>query len=93
MNAAKTTIAVMVLVFVVAVVLGDGYLKTRRADQHALKLKASVSSLSIQELARRTQECDSSQLLSAPVKHDAAYCAEVMRAIDDRPLEIVDIRR
>jgi hypothetical protein len=73
-----------------AVLIGDGYLRTRRASAHAVTLKTAVAAMSIQELARRVGECEPSPGSGAPVKHDAAYCAEVMRAIEQRPLQLVE---
>lgn len=73
-----------------AALIGDGYMRTRRASAHALTLKTAVAAMSIQELARRVAECEPSAGSGAPVKHDAAYCALVMRAIERQPLQLVE---
>ena len=82
----KVTVAAAVVLAVLF--MGDGYLRTRRADQKTGALKTAVSTMSIQQLAKASQECDLAQA-SGQVKHDAGYCAEVFRAIEDQPLQIV----
>jgi hypothetical protein len=89
----KYQIAVIALVILCALVMGDGYLKSRHARQAVMTLKASVAAMSIQELARSSQECDSPPRTGQPVKHDAAYCAEVWRVIEDQPLQAVEVTR
>jgi hypothetical protein len=85
----KYKVMVVAAAILAVVVAGDGYLRTRRADQKASGLKTTVSAMSIQQLARASEECDSPQSPGAPAKHDAAYCAEVFRAIEAEPLQIV----
>ncbi len=85
----KYKVAVVAVVILAAIFMGDGYLRTRRADQKTTALKTAVSTLSIQQLARASEECDSAQLPDGEVKHDVAYCAEVYRAIEAEPLQIV----
>jgi hypothetical protein len=77
---------ILALIFV-----GDAYLRTRRADQKTGALKSAVSAMSIQELAKASEECDSAQAGGPP--KDAGYCAEVFRAIEDQPLQIVETPR
>ena len=72
--------------------LGDGYLKTRRVEQTTSTVRASLAAMSIQELAGRVRECDPPAGSDQRTIHDAAYCAEVMRAIEDRPLQAVEIK-
>ncbi len=84
----------MVAVILAVVLIGDGYLRTRRATLHAQKVQSAVSSMTIQELARRVRECEPTDgrggpARQAPAKAEAAYCEEVMRRIDAQPLQIV----
>jgi hypothetical protein len=87
-----TVVMVVLLAIFGALFLGDGYLKTRRIDQTASAVRASLSAMSIQELARRVRECDPPTGSDQRVIHDTAYCAEVMRAIEDRPLQAVEVK-
>jgi len=87
--AMKYKVAMVALMILVAIVIGDGYLRSRRADLSTSALKATVTAMSIQQLARASEECDSAQSPGGRVKYDAAYCAEVFRAIEAGPLEIV----
>jgi hypothetical protein len=89
----KFTIAAIVSAILCAVVIGDGYLKSRRAKQHAVTVTTSLSTMSIQELSRHSEECDQSQGRGQSTKQDAAYCAEVWREIEARPLEVVEVGR
>ena len=85
----KYKVTVVVGAILAVIIVGDGYLRTRHADQKASGLKSEVSAMSIQQLARASEECDSAQSSGAPPKHDEAYCAEVFRAIEAEPLQIV----
>jgi hypothetical protein len=89
----KFTVAIILSVILGAIVIGDGYVKTRRAEQNAVMVKTGLSAMSIQELSRRSEECDQSLGRGQPVKHDAANCAEVWREIEARPLQAVDVGR
>jgi hypothetical protein len=92
-NKHKLTVVMVVLAAILgALFLGDGYLKTRRVERAASTMRASLSAMSIQELAGRVRECDPPTGSDQPIIHDAAYCAEVMRAIEDRPLQAVEIK-
>jgi hypothetical protein len=86
-------VTVVAVVILAAIFMGDGYLKTRRADEKTSALKTAVSGMSIQQLARASEECDPAQSSGGAVKHDAAYCAEVFRAIEAEPLQIVEGRQ
>ncbi len=83
-----TVVAVLILA---AIVIGDGYLRTRQANQRQVTLEASVARMSIQQLARLSAECDAAQSPGAPATHDAGYCAEVWREIEARPLQAVKV--
>jgi hypothetical protein len=83
---------VVAVAIVAAIFMGDGYLRTRRADQHTSVLKSKVSAMSIQELARASAECDSEKSPDVQAKQDAGYCAEVFRAIEAEPLQIVEMK-
>lgn len=85
----KYTVVVIVLACLAAIFIGDGWVNTRRAAQKAQSLTARVSALSPQELAARVRDCDSGQPGRAGQPYDAQYCAEVMRVIDNQPLQIV----
>jgi hypothetical protein len=87
-----TTIAVVVLAALVAVVIGDGYIKTRRTERKTVALKSTLSTMSIQELSGRSKECDESRAGREPGKHDSDYCVAVWREIEARPLQIVPPR-
>ena len=89
----KFTIVAIISVILGAIVIGDGYIKTRRAEQHAVTVTTSLSTMSIQELSQRSEECDQSKGRGQSGKHDAAYCAEVWREIEARPLQAVEVGR
>jgi len=89
----KYTVAMVVLVTLGAMVIGDGYVKSVRAEQHTLLLRASLSKLSVQQLAARSGECFSRPGNRGPINHDAAYCAEVVQALSAKPLEGFVIHR
>jgi hypothetical protein len=72
------------------VVIGDGFIKTRRAEQSTSTLRATIAAMSIQQLAGALRDCDPPPGSGQPLNHDAAYCAEVVRVIEDRPLQAVD---
>jgi hypothetical protein len=85
-------VAVALLAILGALFLGDGYVKTRRIEETSSTLRAHLAAMSIQELAGRVRECDPPIGSDQRVTRDAAYCAEVMRAIEDRPLQAVEIK-
>jgi hypothetical protein len=87
----KYTVAVVVLVIVAVIFIGDGYLKTRRAEHSASTRRTSLSSMSIQELSSLSEDCDLPPERRQSVKHDSAYCAEVWREIEARPFQAVEI--
>jgi len=89
----KYTGVVIVALILGAVMIGDGYRHSMRVTRNTSTLKARVAALSIQELARSSQECDSSLSPGEAVKHDAAYCAEVWRVIEAQPLQAVKIEQ
>jgi hypothetical protein len=83
-----TVVAVMIAA---ALFLGDGYLRMRQADHKTSVLRSNISAMSIQQLARASQECDSAQSPAGHAKYDAIYCAEVYRVIEAEPLQIVTV--
>jgi hypothetical protein len=91
--ALKYKVAVVAVVILAIIVIGDGYRRTRKADQREATVKASVAGMSIQQLARLSAECDAAQSPGAPAAHAAEYCAEVWREIEDRPLQAVKVPR
>jgi hypothetical protein len=86
------TLSTAVLLAAVAFV-GSGYLNTRRAERKADHLRAAVHSMTQQDLAAAVARCEAPPEPGAPLdgvaRRDAAYCENVAREIDDRPLEIV----
>ncbi len=87
----KYTIPIVVLMILGALWAGQGYLKTRRVEQHTATLRTHLSAMSIQELSRLSEKCDQSTGTRPPIGHDADYCAEVWREIEARPLQSVDV--
>jgi hypothetical protein len=73
-----------------AMVIGDGLLKTKRAERNTTSLRAAVAALSPQELAVSVAACDASAGRGEPPRRDPAYCAEVSRRLDDQPLQLVE---
>jgi hypothetical protein len=89
--AMKYKMTVVAAVILAVIFMGDAYLRTRRADQKTGALKTAVSAMSIQQLAKASEECDLAQ--AGGRAKDAGYCAEVFRAIEDQPLQIVESPR
>jgi hypothetical protein len=87
----KYTLPTVVLVILGALWAAQGYLKTRRVEQHTVSLRTQLSAMSIQELSRLSVKCDRSMGGRPPVGHDADYCAEVWREIEARPLQSVEV--
>ena len=73
-----------------ALLIGDGLVKSMRAERHSSQLTATVRALSPQELAASVAECEAPLQPGKARRHDAAYCAEVSRRLDNQPLQIVD---
>jgi hypothetical protein len=86
-------LAVIGVVILGGIVIGDGVIKTRHAEQSTSTLRATLSAMSIQQLAGALRDCDPPPGAGQALNHDAAYCAEVMRVIEDRPLQAVDTAR
>ena len=82
------TICAAVLLAAIAFV-GTGYLNGRRADRSAAAQRSSVRSMTQQELAAAVARCDAAPDPAQAQRRDAAYCEDVAREMDDRPLEIV----
>ena len=87
----KYKAAIALLVILSAVVIGDGFLKSRHVEQNTSKLRAAVSALSIQQLAVSIVDCDAQRPQGERPVHDAAYCEEVRRRLDTEPLQSVEI--
>jgi hypothetical protein len=87
----KYKAALVLLVILSAVVIGDGFLKSRHVEQNTSKLKAAVAALSIQQLAVSIVDCDAQHPQGGRRLHDAAYCEEVRRRLDTEPLQSVEI--
>jgi hypothetical protein len=82
--------AVVALLVLAALAIGDGYLRTRRTDRRILTMKSHVSGMSIQQLARAAADCDSARPANAPVRGgDEEFCEEVARAIEAEPMHLV----
>ena len=80
-------------VLAMAAFIGSGYLNTRRAERKADDLRAAVHAMTQQDLAAAIARCDSppgpDEARHGAARRDAAYCENVAREMDDRPLEIV----
>jgi hypothetical protein len=87
----KYKAAIVLLVILSAVVIGDGLLKSRHVEQKTSKLRAAVAALSIQQLAVSIVDCDAERPQGGRPLHDAAYCEEVRRRLDTEPLQSVEI--
>ena len=87
----KYKAALVLLVILSAVVIGDGFLKSRHVEQNTSKLRAAVAALSIQQLAVGIADCDAQHPKGERGLHDAAYCEEVRRRLDTEPLQSVEI--
>jgi hypothetical protein len=85
-----TTAAAAALLAAVAFV-GNGYLHTRRAARSAEVQRAAVHAMTQQDLAAAIARCDAvtARDPTAAARREAAYCEDVAREMDDRPLEIV----
>ena len=74
--------------------VGSGYLHTRRAERKADHERAVVHAMTQQDLAAAIARCDEVPSGGTPrdaaAHRDAAYCEEVAREMDNRPLEIVE---
>lgn len=86
----KYTVAMVVLIALGAVVIGDGYIKSVRAEQYTSKVRATISALTLQQLATAVRECDGRP--GAPRVHGPIYCSEASRRLDSVPLEAVQVR-
>jgi hypothetical protein len=84
------TIAMVVLAVLVAVAIGDAYIKTRRTERNTASQRSSLSTMSIQELSGHSKECDELRVGREPGRRDSDYCIAVWREIEARPLQIVD---
>jgi hypothetical protein len=84
-------VAVIVSVVLGAVIVADGIVKTSRARLHVSTVKSKVSTMSQRQLAVGVKECDAPPESGERSKHDADFCAEVTRALDDEPLQIVQV--
>ncbi len=88
----KMMAAVALLVLII-LAIGDGYLRTRRADRRVSTMKSQISGMSIQQLARAAAQCDSAlPAQAAPAKRgDTEFCEEVARAIEAEPMHLVTV--
>ena len=86
----KYTVAMVILIALGAAVIGDGYVKSVRAEQYTLKVRATVSALTLQQLATTVWECDAQR--GAPRAHGPIYCSEASSRLDSLPLEAVQMR-
>jgi hypothetical protein len=97
-NAIKYIIVTIaaVITLAAAAFIGNGYLNTRRADRKAEDLRAKVHAMTLQDLAAAIARCDAAPAPDEPrpaaPRRDAAYCEEVTRELDNRPLEIVKVK-
>ena len=84
------------VVLATLVFVGSGYLSTRSADRKADDLRGKVHAMTAQDLAAAIARCDATPSPDEPrggaVRHDAAFCEDVAREVDNRPLEIVNVK-
>jgi hypothetical protein len=84
------------VVLATLVFIGNGYLNTRRADRKAEDLRAKVHAMTLQDLAAAIARCDAApapdEAGRAAPRRNAAYCEDVTRELDNRPLEIVKVK-
>jgi hypothetical protein len=83
-------VAIIVSVVLGAAIVADGIVRTSRARLHVSTVKTNVSTMSQRQLAAGVRECDA-QGSGERTKHDADFCAEVARALDAEPLQIVQM--
>jgi hypothetical protein len=81
---------IIVSLAVGGIVIGDGVIRSKRAP-HETSARQGIAALSIQELARRSQECDQWRDQGSLKKHEGADCDEVWRVIEDRPMQAVHV--
>jgi hypothetical protein len=84
-------VAIIVSVILGATLITDGIVRTSRARQHVSMVKTNVSAMSQRQLAAGVGECDASPASTVSAKRDGDFCAEVTRALDDQPLQIVNV--
>jgi hypothetical protein len=89
----KYDIAIIASILMVTVLIGVSYLDSERTDQHVVTVRATVSSLSVQQLAPEVRACDRFRGRYRSREPRIVYCAEVTRAMDSQPLQAVVIRR
>jgi hypothetical protein len=89
------------VVLATLVFIGNGYLHTRRSDREADDLRATVHAMTLQDLAAAIARCDAASGAHEPsrgeppngaLRRDAAFCEDVTRELDNRPLEIVKVK-
>jgi hypothetical protein len=88
----KYKAAIAVIAVLSAVVIGDGFLKSRHVAQSESKLRSAVAALSIQQLAVSIADCEAKHDEGGRRAPDAAFCEEVRRRLDTEPLQSVEIR-
>jgi hypothetical protein len=88
----RYTVAIIAVAILGTVAAGLGYSVTHHLEPKAVTLRSTLSGESIQQLVSRSGQCHESQSPGEPVAPDSAYCAEVFRAIEARPLQIVPVR-
>jgi hypothetical protein len=95
----KYTVMTIVLVIAGTLVLAQSELAARRErqhslvlQQHALKVRRELAGLGVEELIRRSHNCEDLKASAEPPNYDAIYCAEVARAIDAIPLRLAPVR-
>jgi len=88
------TVAAAAAILAAVAFVGSGYLHTRRAEREADHERAAVHAMTQQDLAAAIARCDAvgagDASRDAAARRNAAYCEEVAREMDNRPLEIVE---
>jgi hypothetical protein len=83
----KYHVAIIVSVLTAALLIGGICVQTVQAERKNAALRANLSAQSIQKLTTRFWECQP-QSPGEAYKRDAAYCAEVNRAMERRSTEV-----
>ena len=94
----KYTQATLVLLVLGVMVVGAGELHKRSTARDRLALRSMLATLNVQQLARRAEPCQPSNphipwtaWEAAKILPDPVYCAEVMRAVNAQPMQVVEI--
>jgi hypothetical protein len=87
----KYNVAIIVFVLLGAIVVTDGYIKSRHVEQKVLSVRANVPAMTPQHLASSIAECDPVwPMHEAPIQK-STFCTEVNRTLNEQRLQIVNV--